>query len=347
MKIIKRILITLVVIVLLIVAIGFLLPGKVRVERSLVIKAPVEIIHAQINNLKNWEKWSPWQKMDPAMKTIYSGSDAGAGASSKWESTNKNVGSGSMTITSSSDDSICTAMDLMENGTAIGKFVFVKADSGTKVTWSMQSDMGMNPIGRIFGLFMDKMVGPDFEKGLAGIKELAESIPVKPKSKFNVMEEDAGERVYIIKKDSLGWAQISEFYQKNLPLMFAAIGKAKLEMAGAPSGLFFSWDTVSKSTVMAAAIPVKPAGNSSNGSKGKAKIKVKDFETLILPAGKNLHIAYMGGYNGIGAAHNAMDDYMKEKNFLQGSPVIEEYVTDPSKEPDSTKWLTNVFYPVK
>ncbi|HEY4799037.1 MAG TPA: SRPBCC family protein [Bacteroidia bacterium] len=337
MKIIKGILITIVILAILVAGIGFLMPRKVNVERSLTMKAPAEIIHAQVNNLKTWTKWSPWQKLDPNMKTEYNSIAEGTGASSKWVSENKNVGSGDMTITSSTPDSIVIAINFMEHGTSIGKFAFSKSESGTKVTWSMQSDMGMNPIGRIFGMFMDKMVGPDFETGLANLKLLTEAIPVKPKRKYDVLEEDALERIYIIKKDSLGWGQISEFYQKNLPEMYKAMGKAKLEMAGAPSGLFFVWDTVHRSTVMAAAIPVK----------GNSKTKVKGFDMLTVPAGKNLHIVYKGGYSGIGTAHNEMEDYMKEKNFLQGTPVIEEYATDPGKESDSTKWVTNVFYPVK
>ena len=271
------------------------------------------------------------------MKMEYNQIPAGAGASYKWWSTNSKVGSGDMTITASAQDSISTAMNFMEHGVARGKFVFSKKDSMTKVTWIMESDLGMNPIARIFGLFMDKMLGPDFEKGLSNLKQLAESIPVKPKNKYEVKEEDAAEKIYIIKKDSVGWSEISAFYQKNLSAMFEAITKKKLEMDGAPSGLFFTWDTVNKSTVIAAAIPVK----------GNSKTKVKGFETLVVPARKNLHVAYQGGYFGIGAAHNAMRDYMEEKALIKLLPIVEEYVTDPSKEADSTKWLTNVFYPVK
>lgn len=337
MKIIKVILITLIVLVAIVATVGFLSPSHVRVERSLVIKTPSEIIFMQVNNLKNWQKWSPWYQMDTAMKMEYNQIPAGEGAGYKWSSTNSKVGSGDMTITSSTKDSISTAMNFMEHGIARAKFIFSKQDSSTKVSWIMESDMGMNPIGRIYGLFMDKKVGPDFEKGLANLKKLAESIPVKQKRKYEVKEEDAAEKIYIIKKDSLEWAEISAFYQKNLLVMFEAMTKAKLEMAGSPSGLFFTWDTVNKTTVMAAAIPVK----------GNAKTKVKGFETLIVPARKNLHIEYHGGYFGIGAAHNTIRDYMEEKALIKLLPIVEEYVTDPSKEPDSTKWLTNVFYPVK
>ncbi|MBI3502531.1 MAG: SRPBCC family protein [Bacteroidetes bacterium] len=347
MKIIKGILITLVILAVIITVIGFLSPRHVHVERSMTIKAPVEIVHAQINNLKNWNNWSPWYKMDTAMKMEYNTIAEGAGASFKWESKNKNVGSGDLTITSSTKDSIVTAMNFMENGTATGKFVFTKADSpkdslrsGTKVTWTMESDMGMNPIGRIFGLFMDKMVGKDFEKGLAGIKDVAEATPTGPKKYrgYEVVEMDSPEIIFIGKKDSISRNKISEFYQKNLPAVFEAVKKEKLQPAiPFPSGLFFKWDTVNKITVMAAVMAVK----------GDSKTKVKGFETFVVPAGKTLNIKYFGGYNGIGPAHEAMDDYINEKGFIKRTPVREEYVTDPMTEKDSTKWLTNVIYPVK
>lgn len=337
MKIIKGILVAIVVMVVIITVVGFLSPSHIRVERSVVINAPSEAVHDQVNNLKNWNNWSPWYKMDTAMKIEYNGTDAGVGASYKWISENKNVGTGDMTIIASSKDSISSAMNFMDGGVATAKFTFAGSDSGTSVTWSMEMDMGMNPVKRVFGLFMDKMLGPDFEKGLESLKQYTESVPAKPASQFVVMEEDAAERVYIFIKDSLSWDSIQSFYAKNFKAIGEAIGKAKLEIAGPPTGLYFKWDETNHSAVMAAAMPVK----------GDSKTKVKGFETMVVPAGKNLHIAHRGGYSTLGNAHMEMDVYMKEKNLLQGIPVIEEYATDPGTEPDSTKWLTNVFYLVK
>lgn len=339
MKIIKIILLTLVALIAIAATVGFLSPSHVHVERSITINAPAEIIHGEVNDLKNWTKWSPWFRMDTAMKIEYNSIPSGAGSGYKWTSDHKNVGSGEMTITVSNADSISTAMNFMENGVATGNFIFSKGDAGTTVTWTMESDMGMNPIGRIFGLFMDKMLGPDFESGLANLKQVAEAVPTGPKTYrgYEVKEEDATEKVYIIKKDSLPWDSIEGFCSKNFPAIFEAIAKSKLEIAGAASSLYFTWDSISKTAVMAIAVPVV----------GDANTKVKGFETMVVPAGKNLHIVYMGGYSQIGSAHYAMDDYMKEKNFLQGSPVIEEYVTGKDKEADSTKWLTNVYYRVK
>src|ERR1035437_626701 len=236
MKFIKIVLITLVFLVAIAATVGFLSPSHVRVERSLAMKAPSEIVFSQINILKNWKKWSPWYQMDTAMKMEYNQIPAGAGAGYKWLSTNEKVGSGDMTITSSNQDSISTAMNFMEHGIARAKFLFSKKDSTTKVTWIMESDLGMNPIGRIFGLFMEKMLGPDFEQGLSNLKKISEAIPTGPKKYrgYEVMEEDAQEKVYIVKKDSVAWNKVTEFYQNTLPEIYKAIEKAKLEMAGAP-----------------------------------------------------------------------------------------------------------------
>ncbi len=337
MKIIKGILVTIVILVAIITVAGFLSPSHVRVERSLTIQAPSETVHEQINNLRNWNHWSPWYKMDTSMKIEYNGIAAGAGAGYKWISDNKNVGSGDMTILSSSKDSISSAMNFMDGGVATAVFTFSGTEGVTKVTWAMQMDIGMNPVKRIFGLFMDKLLGPDFEKGLESLKRYTEAMPVKPENQYQIQEEDATEKVFVMIKDSVSFDSISGFYSKNLPAILEAVMKDKLELAGAPTGLFFKWDETSKYSIMAAAIPVK----------GSAKTKVKGYETYVVPAGKILHIAYYGAYDKTEAAHYAMDAYMKKKGFLQMLPVMEEYVTDPMAEPDTAKWLTNIYYPVK
>lgn len=338
MKIIKILVLTLVVLVAIVATIGFVSPSQVRVKRSIVINAPSDIVLEQVNSFRKWKNWSPWFRMDTAMKMEFNDVESGVGSSYKWASTNQNVGSGDMTMTVSTPDSIHTAINL-EFGPSVVKFLFTKKGSAVNVTWIMEKDMGMNPIGRLMGLFMDKMVGPDFESGLANLKEYTEAIPTGPKTYrgYEVKEEDAAGKVYIIKKDSMPWDSIETFCSKNIPTIFMAIEKAKVEVAGAVSSLYFRWDSVSKTAVMAVAVPVV----------GDAKTKVKGYETLAVPAGKNLHIVYLGGYSKIGNAHFAMDEYMKENNFLQGTPVTEEYVTGPDKEADSTKWITNVYYRVK
>ena len=99
MKILKKIGIVLLVLVALVCIVGFCLPSKVKVERTLVINAPAEIVFEQVNNLKNWDKWAVWNQIDPNMKKEYFGPEKGAGSGYSWTSENRNVGKGKITNT--------------------------------------------------------------------------------------------------------------------------------------------------------------------------------------------------------------------------------------------------------
>src|SRR5688572_6268546 len=146
MKILKKILLGLGAVILLLLIISLFLPSGAFVERSITIKAPASVVFEQINTLKNWEKWSPWHKIDTAMAIVYEGPASGAGAKYTWKSEHPQVGNGSLTIVSSTpNDSIISSLDFMEGGLAKGGYYFTQTDSGTVVRWTMGCDMGWNP----------------------------------------------------------------------------------------------------------------------------------------------------------------------------------------------------------
>ena len=191
MKTLKRIGIYLGIIVILLLVISLFLPGKVHVERTEVIKADPMIIFNQVNDLKNWPKWAPWFDLDPNMVVSYEGADAGTGASYSWQG-NKKVGAGKLTITDSKPvENINMKIDFTGHGSSAAAFKFNVVPEGTQVTWGMDMDMGMNPVGKYFGLVMDQMMGGDFENGLNELKKVSESYapPVAPE--INPMPEDS------------------------------------------------------------------------------------------------------------------------------------------------------------
>jgi effector-binding domain-containing protein len=102
--------------------------------------------------------------------------------------------------------------------------------------------------------------------------------------------------------------------------------------------LYYDWNEEDSSADLAAAIPVSPDMEVDD---------LGDFERIEVPAGKALPIEYYGAYEQIGGAHEAMHKYMSEGGIEIGTPVIEEYVTDPEREPDTSKWLNNIYYPLK
>ena len=152
-------------------------PDSFRIERSASIKAPPEKIFGLVNDLHEWTAWSPWEKIDPALKRSYSGSQSGKGAAYAWEGNSK-VGSGRMEITDAAPLSkVVIKLDFLKpfeaNNTA--EFTFARQGDATTVTWAM---FGPSPfVSKLMGTFfnMERMVGGQFEQGLANLKKISET----------------------------------------------------------------------------------------------------------------------------------------------------------------------------
>jgi uncharacterized protein YndB with AHSA1/START domain len=175
MAILKKILIGLVALVVLFLLVGFLLPRQFKVERELTINAPQIPIYQMVSAPTNWPKWAVWNQRDPNMKMTFSGTGAGAGAKWSWES--KTEGNGAMEFTEAdSPRRIGYRLSFPDMGMESKGELKLTAinDSITKISWSNEGDFGSNPVFRYFGLFMDKLVGPDFDAGLAALKILVE-----------------------------------------------------------------------------------------------------------------------------------------------------------------------------
>ncbi|WP_411727271.1 SRPBCC family protein [Methyloglobulus sp.] len=152
-------------------------PDDFRITRTGTISAPASAIFPHVNKLQNWDAWSPWAKLDPNAKNSFEGSAEGVGAKMSWVGNNK-VGVGSMTITESHpDDFIQFKLEFQKpmQATNIAEFTFTPEGNQTTVTWSMTGTN--NFMAKVMGLIMncDKMVGGQFEKGLAALKTVVEA----------------------------------------------------------------------------------------------------------------------------------------------------------------------------
>lgn len=173
MKILRKILGGLAVLVLLLVLVAFAFPRQYRIERSLVMNAKPEAVFAQVADLSAWKNWGAWQERDPGMKLSYSTPATGVGAWSAWES--KSEGNGKMTITEQTSAKVIYRLEFPDMGMqSTGSMELRPQAGGIQVVWVDAGDLGMNPINRWFGLFLDGMIGPDFERGLANMKKLVE-----------------------------------------------------------------------------------------------------------------------------------------------------------------------------
>lgn len=311
-----------------------------HVERSTMINADPMKVHAEVDNLKHWKSWSYWDNIDTAMKSSYEGPDAGVGAIHRWESENENVGKGSLTITESEPGKkVITELAFEGMGTSIGGWTMQDTAGMTKVTAYMDMDISFFARPIMMFMDMDGMLGADFEKSLEGLKKHVESLPTEALVEYQMeMSNVPGYKIMSI-KDS---ASLMELSAKLGPLYGEIQGemqKQGLSQAGPvvaiydkveyrPEGMYFWYS---------AGIPVdKP---------GKSTARVNYWESD--PAVAAVKCNYYGGYNGMGGAHEAIDKYMKDNNKVQNGAVWEVYVTDPMVEADSTKWLTEIYYPAQ
>ena len=153
---------------------GFLLPSSFVVTRSVVVAAPPEKVYALVADPRAWQLWAPWSRRDPLMHVQYSGPASGVGATWRWQS--KSQGDGAMTFTDA-EPGRRVAFDLYfaDTGTtSSGELRFEPQEAVTKVTWTMNGDMGKNPFSHWMALAAGGTVGKDFSEGLRGLKAAAE-----------------------------------------------------------------------------------------------------------------------------------------------------------------------------
>jgi uncharacterized protein YndB with AHSA1/START domain len=170
-----------VVIGLIVVVIGLVVfvatrPAEYQVSRTAAINAPPAAVFAQVNDFHNWVAWNPWGKIDPAIKQAYEGAPAGPGAVYTW-SGNREVGEGRMTITESRpNELIRIRLEFMKPlaGTSTAEFTFKPEGDRTVVTWSMAGQKNFMAKAIHMVLDMDKMIGGNFEQGLAAMKAVVE-----------------------------------------------------------------------------------------------------------------------------------------------------------------------------
>ncbi|WP_353063384.1 SRPBCC family protein [Tunturibacter psychrotolerans] len=151
-------------------------PSSFRVERSTTIAAPPEKIAALIDDFHQWNAWSPWAQLDPNMKTTYSGPTSGVGSIYEWEG-NSTVGKGRMEILAVEPTKTTIKIDFLKpfEGRNTTDFVLEPQGTATRVNWIMNGPIRFFP-GKVMSVFttMDKVIGPDFDKGLTNLKSAAE-----------------------------------------------------------------------------------------------------------------------------------------------------------------------------
>lgn len=168
--------------VALFLVVAAVLPSSYRVERAIEINRPAQVIYPLVANLPNWPKWDPFTEQEPEAKSVFTGESGTVG--SKWNWEGKVIGTGSLTVEEIVPNQLIRSKMVSvapQPWAATDNWKFEPTASGTKVTWLIEGQLGY-PVERVFGLFMESMLGPTFEKGLANLQKVSEQQAAAPDS---------------------------------------------------------------------------------------------------------------------------------------------------------------------
>lgn len=331
MKILKRIIIWLVVLIALLIGVAYLLPGKYHVERSILIKGNGDMIFSMVCDFNNWEYWTPWSITDDPTATEEIIGNCEIGAVNRWDG--EKMGKGEMTITKLVPQRMLSWDLKFEDFSEkmIVGMTFEPEGQDWVVTWTADGNLGYNPFFRYYGLMIDSDLGADYEKGLEQLKMICEALPEYPGIK--IAEVKSMPAISIT--DSVTVQEFEPFMKNSFEMLYMYALRSEAEFQGHPYTVYHHWDPAA-SILMEVAIPLAEA------IEGEGVIK-----SVMSPGGKVVRTVHWGAYEDIGPAHDAAAKYIEVLKLEMAGAPWEVYITDPTQEPDTTKWETVVYYPIK
>ena len=337
MKTARPFFVFLLVVIISTLALSFMLPTRQRLEKSISINAPASVVFEQVAKLNEFNQWSVWSLGDSSAVYTYQGTDGTIGASSSWIGHPLLSGEGKLEITAiEPGHSVTQSLELTDpkKVSAISRFTVAEQNGISTVTWNFS--LATPRPWNIFNLVADlnKEKGADFEKSLQALKERVEKRTGNTSGRtYDVQTMDFPATRFVMVRQQVNWTDISVFFKEHLKLLYKETSRQQIA-AGAPAGLYFMWDEKNQQTNMGAALTV-PAGSILQGSA---------FQTTDIPASRAIYITYPGPYDHIADAHNSLGQYLINKKLKQKTPVIEQYISGPFNEKDSSKWITKILY---
>ncbi|MBN2524628.1 MAG: SRPBCC family protein [Bacteroidales bacterium] len=330
MKALLKLLYFILALVIILLLAGLFLPKDAHIESSATIGASMEIVFDQVNDFKNWEKWSPWLLEDSTMIFEFGDKTAGTGAYCRW--TSKKSGSGNQTIKKSIPDKrIDTYIDFGDQGNANSLWKFDNTEKNVRVTWSFES-FDMRYMERYFMFLFENSIRKNLARGLQNLKNFCEELRLSRVSDVEILTLEVQPAMVIV--DSSNLEDMGEKMSMIYNQLTGYLERRELHPTGAAFTLYYARDP-NGLTKFACGFPIE-----------KRTWGWKQYNYLELPGGKVAMITHWGSY-GSEKPWIVLDQYLKDHNLQISGEPWEVYLSDPETEPDTSQWMLQVYYPVQ
>ncbi|MBT8059689.1 MAG: SRPBCC family protein [Gammaproteobacteria bacterium] len=321
------------------VIVGFLLPREVHVERRITIDRPPSTVFTLVNGFERFESWSPWAPLDPEAVYTYSGPASGVGAKLAWSGDPRLVGSGWQEIIESQPYTLVRMqLDFEQQGRAQSYFQLVGVGRGTELIWGFDTDLveGQGVFGgllaRYFGLFFDRWIGSDYERGLASLKRLAESLPATDFGDLavEVVDVPAGNMLYVAGNALDAAPDMASRLATAYAEIREAMADGDLSQAGPPMAI--TQRLANGRIELLAAIPVEGPVQGLEG----------EVRAGRAPSGKAVRFVHRGPYEQMAPGYEKLAAYLAAHGLEEGDVSWEQYVSDPSDTP-ADEMVTHIY----
>ncbi len=340
MRFLKPFFLFLLSVIVVTLVLSMLMPVQQKIERSVTINAPASFIYRQLVKLENFNKYSVWSQQDTSIKYTLTGTDGTAGASSSWKGDPEISGEGKIEIVSLEENRMIRHklhFTQPKKGTAGSVFSLLESNGITTVTWNFNLDTPRP--WNIFNLFFnfDKKMGKDFEESLAALKLAIEKMAgTSPVKKYDVQPMNFPATTFALIRQQVKWTDLSSFFAEHLPLVFQEAQNVNAR-PGTATGLIYEWNEKNQQADIAAAVPVD-AGT---------KIESPLVQATDIPASKALFVNFYGSYEKLPDAYNSIRQYISDNKLKEKTPSIEQYISGPANEKDTSKWMTKIVFLVE
>jgi len=340
MKVLKRILIAIVAVVLILLVIGFLLPRTRHVERSVAIDASPCAVFAQVNGFRQFNDWSPFVAVLPGAEYDFEGPDFGVGSKMTWTTTGPSAKTGGQTVVASTPyERVDVEIDLGSQGVSQAAYLLQPENQGTRLTWTFDTDFGLNIIGRYWGLILDRQLGPLYAQGLANLKRIAEELPKVDWSDIEIgtTEVPSTTIAYTTGDSSREPADIAAALGAAYGRVAVFIAANGLQIGGQPIAISNYWDD--RGYGFDAGLPV--SGTPTRGAGPGSAVRMG--ETY---GGRVVRAVHVGSYTGLEGTYHKVEAFMIAHKLESNGRSWEVFVSDPGNTAEN-ELVTEIYQPVK